>query len=71
MARCCRYQCWFEIGLAGAPVVLLGVLIETEDLALLLELAGLGLVYVALTIALGLLTREDLTSFLPALAKAR
>jgi O-antigen/teichoic acid export membrane protein len=60
-----------RIGLAGAPVVLLGVLIETEDLALLLELAGLGLVYVALTIALGLLTREDLTSFLPALAKAR
>ena len=51
--------------------MLLGVLIETEDLALLLELAGLGLVYVALTIALGLLTREDLTSFLPALAKAR
>ena len=51
--------------------MLLGKLIDTEDLALLLELAGLGLTYLALTIALGLLTSEDLKSFLPASAKAR
>jgi O-antigen/teichoic acid export membrane protein len=60
----------FRTLLAGAPVVLLGNLIETEGLALLLELAGLGLVYVALTIVLGLLTREDLKVFLPASPKA-
>jgi O-antigen/teichoic acid export membrane protein len=61
----------FRTVLASAPVVLAGRLIETEGLALLLELAGLGLAYVALTAALGLLTRDDLKSFLPALAKDR
>jgi O-antigen/teichoic acid export membrane protein len=61
----------FQTILASAPVVLLGKLIETEHLALLLELAGLGLTYLALTVALGLLTSEDLKSFLPASAKAR
>jgi O-antigen/teichoic acid export membrane protein len=60
-----------RIIVASAPVVLLGGLIEAEDLALLLELGGLGLVYMALTIAFGLLTREDLKSLVPAPAKAR
>jgi O-antigen/teichoic acid export membrane protein len=61
----------FRTILASAPVVLLGKLIETEGLVLLLELAGLGLTYVALTVALGLLTRDDLKSFLPASAPER
>ena len=61
----------FRTILASAPVVLLGKLIETERFALLPELAGLGSVYVALTIRIWLLTRQDLKSFLLAVAKAR